>query len=360
MPALGEFATAWDELASQPEFACLGLRSYVLEAWADESSRFVLVLDHGELVGGLPVQQRRRFRHPHVSGSRPGFVAGIGAYFDIVHRQEASAAVAEQIQGWFDRQGLCTFSFDGLLEDAELIGALRGPHRVAPQVGVPWIELGGDFDAYLATRSANFRKNLRRVARRYGESNDVQYRQVALSEMEASVADFSRLHEAQFPGSYGPHRDLDRFREMIVAGATRGEMGVDGLWSADGPAVALVTYFQMNGVLRGLEIARDQDREWDDAGTYLLLRLLQSAFERGLKAFDFGPGDHVYKSRFANSRHQLVTVEGARPRWASGLVLSSQDWVGRARSRVVGSRSARGDGRGSDGGAESTHGSEVD
>jgi CelD/BcsL family acetyltransferase involved in cellulose biosynthesis len=162
----------------------------------------------------------------------------------------------------------------------------------------PYLALPSHFDLYLAARSRNFRKTLRRKRLRLGAQGPVTF------DLNAAAADpIGALSRAAFvcgrswKGAYGTglllQPKIRRFLERLVtdpgAGAYLAEMRV-------GPSpVAYELGFCMDNKIWSYDGA--YDRAWGHGSPGLLLtaEIIRNACSRGISEYDFMRGEEGYK-----------------------------------------------------------------
>jgi CelD/BcsL family acetyltransferase involved in cellulose biosynthesis len=178
----------------------------------------------------------------------------------------------------------------------------------------PVMTTGGlDWDAYLASRSSNFRQQVNRRERKLGREHELRYR---LADRESFEADFARLVELhdlrwgeQSPAFVGPLADFHR--DFASAALDRGWLR---LWSleVDGETVAAWHGFRFGGLESYYQSGRDP--AWDSyrVGFVLLTHTMREAFNDGMREYRMLRGAEGYKDRFANEDHGIETFMLAR------------------------------------------------
>lgn len=201
-------------------------------------------------------------------------------------RGNCSLLLAERLpreQGWaelLDGRGLATH-----------------PDPVLPVRGLRWEEL-------LASRSRNFRQQVRRRERRLVEEHGLTFRlSTEPDRLDADLAALFRLHNARwedkssgvFEGARGEFH-----REFAVAAQRRGWLR---LWMAeiDGEPVASWYGWRFAGSEWYYQAGRD--RRFDDLslGFVLLAHTVREACEDGVDDYRFLDGAEAYKWRFASA-----------------------------------------------------------
>jgi CelD/BcsL family acetyltransferase involved in cellulose biosynthesis len=317
---LGEHVVAWDSLVSQQPLPSPFLRSFWLHRVVDPAAAaFLLVLDQGRLLGGVPLVRDR------LLGVERYRFAGQGVlcpdHLDLVAAPGREPDVQRLVREWFDGPGARVVDVTGLAEGSRLAAALPGTaYRVDRAPYEPLTEHGGD---YLGSRSSNFRRATRRADRRLTGAGYVHTR-VTAHDTPAAFADLRRLHASR--DGRGPLlAALPRLTEAFVDGVARGEARVDVLSSPEG-TVAVSLAFASDRRLSLYQVARSTDREHGSAATVLLHRVIADAVDAGFVELDLLRGDEAYKASFADSSRHVLRLRvghGLRGRalvtgWAAG------------------------------------------
>ncbi len=184
----------------------------------------------------------------------------------------------------------------------------------------PDVDIAGlDWDAYLATRSSNFRSQVRRKERKLQRERDLSYR---LSDQPERLGEdmeaLFRLHRARWgedaSGAFDETREAFH-RDFAAVALERGWLR---LWMAEseGRAVAAWYGFRFGGAEWYYQFGRDP--EWDrySVGLVLLAHTLREAANDGLERYRLLRGGEGYKDRFATRDPGIVTV--AAPRGLAG------------------------------------------
>jgi len=176
------------------------------------------------------------------------------------------------------------------------------------------------WDAYLGSRSSNFRQQVRSRTRRLERDYDVRVRLADESTLEGDLDTLFRLHRARWdrPSTFGSreafHRDFAR------VGLERGWTRLMILEVEGTPAAAWYG-FRFGDAGSYYQSGRDPARTADSVGLVLLAHTVRAAFEDGRAEYRFLRGDEPYKYRFADDRSHVVSGiagRGAAPA-AAGL-----------------------------------------
>ena len=188
-------------------------------------------------------------------------------------------------------------------------GALGG--RVLRREGNPVIDLEGlDWEGYLATRSRNFRSQLRRRERallreglRYRLSDDPE-------RLPADMEALYELHRARWGGEASgalAGRRAAFHKEFAPLALERGWLRV-WLAEVDGRAIAAWYGFRYGGREWYYQLGRSPDWDSFSVGLVLLGHTVRAAIEDGITEYRLLRGSEPYKGRFATRDEGLFTV----------------------------------------------------
>ena len=328
---LGPWAEAWNELVAAAPLPTPFSRAWWLERVSVHRPRFVLVVEGGELVGGLALEERV------VAGI--SFVTMLGSghlcpdHLDLLARPGHEDLAKAEVLSWLSSANARVVTLDGLVEGALVLEALPDCSS-AVEATAPWVRLA-ETDAYLATRSTNFRSNIRKAVRR-ADRDGVRYRHLDPTETSSGLVRLRDLHLARW-GDTQFLSSFDRFAAAAMRGADAGEVSLHEL-VADGTTVASVVCFELGGRMFFYQAGRRPDPRWRSAGTLLLFRIIEHGSERGLSEFDLLRGDESYKLSFADAERPLLT---ARSSWGLGGKAAATATGAVRRARSLGARTKR-------------------
>ena len=201
---------------------------------------------------------------------------------------------------------------------AERVGGTVVARVASPVVRGSW----DGWDDYLASRSANFRQELRRKERRLAERG-LAFRAVTeASELDAGLDVLFELHRARwgerasrwFAGREAFQRAFSR------VALDRGWLRLDVL-ELDGRPVAAYNGFRFGAEEWSYQFGRDPAEDASSVGLVIAAHAIRRALEEGAEVFRLGPGAQRYKIRFATDELGLETIGRARGLrgWASLL-----------------------------------------
>ena len=316
LPDLGPWREAWNELRRGRPAPDAVLTSLVARArrlcTARASSSSPRIV---ELVGGLALEERV------VAGI--SFVTMLGAghlcpdHLDLLARTGREDRVKGEIRGWLSNANARVVTLDGLVEGALVLDALpQGSSAV--ESTAPWIRVAGT-DAYLATRSRNFRSNIRKAVHR-AERDGVRYRHVDPTETSSGIERLRELHLARW-GDGRFISSFDRFAAAAMRGAEIGEV-----------SLRRARRGRSDGRLRRVLRARGPHlvlSSWSASGS--------SMAERGHAAALRDPGARerarVRRVRSPSGRRAVQAVVRERRAVAADRAIELGDSVGRLRRR---------------------------
>jgi CelD/BcsL family acetyltransferase involved in cellulose biosynthesis len=308
-------AASWDALVSQQTVPSPFLRSWWLAAMPAAQRLFLEMYDGGRLVGGIPLVRDRLLGVPRYRFLGQGVLCP--DHLDLMAAPGFEDQVADAFATWFAEQGTRLLDASGLVSEsllARALGVSSEPIDLAPYQVLPATR-----EAYLASRSKNFRRSLRRTAHRLDEVGMAHRRAETREEIDAALEVFGALHSGR-PGRQQLLDELPTLRAAVQAGAERGEMQVDVL-DVGGETVAVSLFFCIDDRLSCYQHARSLERAHDGAGTALIHRILESGIKAQVAEVDLLRGDERYKSSFADGVRELHRVRvghGATARLLAG------------------------------------------
>ncbi|HZO77137.1 MAG TPA: GNAT family N-acetyltransferase [Solirubrobacteraceae bacterium] len=266
-----------------------------------------------EVVAVLPLYTARRtgLRMARLVGH--GVADQLGPVCDAGHFELALSALAQA-------------------HHADLLLAERLPsERLTEAVGgsvlrdeaSPMISISreGEWEAYLGQRSANFRQQVRRRARKVAGAG-VRFRLVSEpAQLPTALDALIALHRARWgERSRAFAGERERFHREFAALAL--ERHWLRLWmaEADGQPVAAWYGFRFADVDYFYQSGRDPSWDRYRVGAALLEHTMRDAFADGMREYRLLRGDEAYKQRYASETRTVGTVAFARRPAARGLV----------------------------------------
>ena len=272
-------------------------RSLELTACRDEDGRLLAILPLFRGAIG-PLRVTRLLGYP--VGSRAHPVCG------TADRASAALGLLAALQG----QKTDLFIGEGLPEDERWTEHLPG--TIVASIPSPTLVLTpfDTWDDYLATRSSNFRQDLRRKERKLQRDHELSFRLTAdRSRLDRDVDTFFSLHSDRWAtGSSLLETSRIAFhREFAGVAFDRGWLR---LWflEIDGDPVAAWYGFRYDGIETYYQAGRALAHTDGSLGVVLLAHTIREALADGIEEYRLGPGGSPYKYRFTDSDPGLHTV----------------------------------------------------
>lgn len=261
----------------------------------------------GRTVAILPLYVRRRGPLRVVRFVGHGPADQLEPICAPADRERAAAALRRALDERVGRWNVAVLErLPGEHDWPALLGAAAA--RTEPS---PVLEARGmDFDAWLRSRSKNFREQVRRRERKLARSHELGYRLTDDADrLDADLDELMRLHRLRFGDTsraFDPPRDA--LHRDFAHAALRG--GFLRLWTLelDGRPVAAWLGYRMGGTEWYYQSGRDPDYERESVGFVLMSHTIRAALDDGMGAYRLLLGDESYKDRFASADHGLDTV----------------------------------------------------
>jgi CelD/BcsL family acetyltransferase involved in cellulose biosynthesis len=324
-PELERWAFQWDQLVARSPLPSPFLRSWWLAGTGGSGCRFLLVVQDDRLLGGLALEERRRLGLPclRMMGSGPL----CPDHLDLVAGRGYEETVVRAVRAWLCRPGPRLVDLEGIRPGSPLMRTLPGRVRREPLAVAPWARLSVTADAYLAARTPNFRRNLRKAKARMA-AQGAAYRINRGRSAVRSLETLRRLHAAQWGGRSRFLPSFDSFAAACRLGAESDEVAVHEL-HVDGTVIAIMVSFEVAGRVSLYQSARLTDLRWRDATVVLLAASISDACDRGFAEVDFLRGNEWYKCNFAPERRELLRLRTANA-WAGQAGMRAETAVRRA------------------------------
>lgn len=200
----------------------------------------------------------------------------------------------------------------------------------------------GDWEAYLAARSSNFRQQVRRRERKLKRALEVRFR---LTDDPARLdADFDTLvalHRARWgaqSSAFSGARESFH-REFAAVALSRGWLR---LWVAESQGVPVAAWygFRFAGIESYYQSGRDPGWDRHAVGAGILEHSIREAFADGMREYRLLRGDESYKRRYASSEASVLTVVLPGSARGRGLLAAARALAARPRGRRLVSRLA--------------------
>ena len=219
------------------------------------------------------------------------------AFRDALDRKTFDLFLGDKMEGWTD--------------------ALGG--RALRRTGSPVLRFKGrSWEELLASRSANFREQVRRRERKLGREHELSFRFCDDPErLDEDLGVLFRLHLARWGDTgawYSPAAEAFH-REFAARALERGWLRL-WLLELDGRPAAAWYGFRFAGAELYYQAGRDPEWERGSVGFVLLAHSIRAAVEDGMDEYRFLEGSEAYKYRFASEDEGLETI--AIPRGVRG------------------------------------------
>ncbi len=321
---LDDLRGAWDELAVQTS------NPYCAPAWmmawwkhvapAGARLRVHAVFDGADLVGLAPFFVDRGFGR--VVRYRV-LAAGTSAPLDLLARRGSEDAVASETARWLAGADPApdVIMFEGLRRGSPWPDLLRArwPRPAAPAISTllsqpaPCVRLRGTtYDQWLASRTSNFRRNLRHDQRSLRQHDGVVRLSASREELSRDLDAFVRLHHARWRAR-GGSGVLDARVERMLRDAGAELVGTERfrLWSGELDGRVISSHLFLAG---GEETAYwlggfdESERRVRGPARLTVHQALEHSFAAGGGYFDLGPGAQTYKRDLSHEERSLDWV----------------------------------------------------
>jgi CelD/BcsL family acetyltransferase involved in cellulose biosynthesis len=219
------------------------------------------------------------------------------AFREALDRETFDLFLGDKMEGWTD--------------------ALGG--RTLRRTGSPVLRFDGQsWEELLASRSANFREQVRRRERKLGREHELSFRFCDDPErLDEDLGVLFRLHLARWADTgawYSPAAEAFH-REFAARALERGWLRL-WLLELDGRPAAAWYGFRFGGAELYYQAGRDPEWERGSVGFVLLAHSIRAAMGDGMDEYRFLEGSEAYKYRFASEDEGLETI--AIPRGLRG------------------------------------------
>jgi CelD/BcsL family acetyltransferase involved in cellulose biosynthesis len=325
---------AWDELADAARNpVCAGSWMQAYAQTHEVRPRLVVVREGAEVVGLLPfcldagtpgLRTLRLLAAGAAAGAEPLTAPGRAAEIAEVAVPALAAA----------RPAVDVVALDGVPAASPWPDLLashwpRATRRMLVQrdeMPEPLISLeAGSFDAWLASKSSNFRSQLRGARRKLAQRGVQERMTTSVDELERDLAAFVRLHHARWEDRGGSGVVTPAVERMLVQAApallAQGRLQLWSLDTGDEIVSSQLWLAGGNGITMWLS---GFDEAWATARVTAVTfaAILEDAFGRGLDRVSLGAGGQHYKLRFADGEDTMRWWQLAVPGPRLGLVLA--------------------------------------
>jgi len=334
--------TAWDELvetaATPNPFLTHGwLRVWWRHFGAGAEFEARVVREGDRLRAAVPLAVRApRFatgglRVVEIVGTAPVPTRGMGLAdrADVVSRRgdaEAHDLLARQLASELDRAAV--FDLKGCDADSPTRPALEqaasGRVYVLPRSVSPYVDLPATWEDYLASRSGNFRKHLRKYRRSLDHLGRWSVERIdTRAEDERWWHEVLQVNAASWKARRGTNlfrhpRLQGFFHDLLRESASTGRVDLH-LLRLEGDAIAYELCFELAGRLCSYNSSFRAERAALSPGAVLTAAVIEAACGRGCHEYDLLRGEEGYKSRWGEGeRRELELIVPGRGALARG------------------------------------------
>jgi CelD/BcsL family acetyltransferase involved in cellulose biosynthesis len=218
---------------------------------------------------------------------------------------------------------------------SEAIAARGYAVRRRPLWGCPYLELGDDWERYLATLTPTRRQTLRRKERSLRRHHRVEITDYERDRFDDGWRHLVALHERRWNGAgafRAPHLE-QLHRCFATALAARRQLWLATL-DIDGEPVAAWYGFTWCDTVYFYQSGRDPRWDRESVGLVLMGAMIRRAIERGYRRFDFLRGEDAYKRQWTEAQRVTEELTIFRPGWR-GRCLRALDRAAALRARVL-------------------------
>lgn len=301
-----EWVTTWWQIYGE------GNRLYVLVA-RDET---------GRVCGIAPLKRSRRGLLGILSVDRVEFI-GQGSdvvpdHLDLIcapgHEAEVAARFAEHIASDADVDGVDLRAFAGRSSNlAPFVDELR--KRGTIDVGVdsvcPVLPLPATAEAFLASRSKNYKKKIREYEKRCERDLNTRLRRSETpEELRRDMRSLVELHHKRWAGRSRAFRtdQYIAFHERLSTLALAQNWVRLYSLETDSKAIAHLYCFAYDNRFYYYQAGWDPEYSKHRIGLVLMHKVIQEAIRDGAKVFDFLRGKEPYKYRWSSAEAQNMRV----------------------------------------------------
>jgi CelD/BcsL family acetyltransferase involved in cellulose biosynthesis len=345
--ALDAIADEWDALAvelGRPLAAPAWQIAWWRNAAPPSAALAVVAVRSGDALAGIAPF----FVEPYGGLTRARLTAaGVSVRNDILARRGAgpdvASAIAETFQAGPVRPDLV--SLEGVYGRPAWARALASTWVRAdayPEWQMPGPVLSMDgrtYDGWFASRSRNFRQQMRRDRRRVEQAGGRFRMTTTAEELRRDLAAFARLHRARWEDRGGSATLSEAIVAMLIETAERQNLPERfQLWSLeiDGEIVSSHLFLAAGGEVSYWLGGFDERWSHVRPSIQTILVALEHAWSQGARRMDLGPGGHAYKYRFAEGDEpaEWWNVVPAGPRRVRATAFA----LGRRARKEIGAR----------------------
>lgn len=276
----------------------------------------------GELAAILPLylSTRRPVRTLRFLGHGPA--DQLGPVCTPEDRHDVAAALKRALR---ERRREWDLLLAERLPPAEGWHGMLGGNVVHTEESPTLMIAGRSFDEFLASRSKNFREQVRRRERKLRREHEVEVRLADAASLERDLDALFALHEKRWEDESEALRGArERFHRDFARRAL--DRGWLRLWvlEADGAPRAAWYGFRFAQMEWYYQSGRDPDWERQSVGFVLLAHTVREAFDAGMLEYRLLRGGEEYKGRFSSDDPGLETIALPRGVMGRGALLAAR------------------------------------
>ena len=313
---------------------------------------------HGAIVGIAPLYQRKTRRFGVLTLNTLLFIGRGGNTTPddldfIVQAENAAQISAQLLAAILTKKNLQRLYLQDLPAHSASLPSLRQlsdtlaqTHHLTryvsetPAISRPVALLADDWPTFLARKSRNFRKQVKRRNNRLARTGDACYRRCQTeAEIEAAFQALKRLHQQRWTvkqghasGSFNDDAYLQFHRDFMSELAQR-----DQLWlltlTLDDNIIGVEYGFSHNTQLSLFQTGFSPAHSQLAPGHLMMCRLISLAIEAGMTEVDLLKGDYEYKQSYADTDRFHCDVDIVLCPLPS-LLLTVKRYVDRLRSKM--------------------------
>jgi CelD/BcsL family acetyltransferase involved in cellulose biosynthesis len=304
---------------------------------AEDEVHVIELRDEHDLRGIIPLRVRRdrRVGLPRVT------IELLGSTFSLHLDVLCDVDLSECVQALFDAFGReygrwTTCVFNGAVEHGALVQAIEAianRRRLFLECKTgdasPYLDIDRPFEAFIASKSANFRSNLKRKARRFREAGNADIRFLcAPADMPLALDVIREIEDRSWKATSGTSLTRriweERFYSLLVTRFSPREQILVTVASLDGVWLAYDLTLLGAGRAYCLKTSFDASRPDLSAGLVLRAELMQRMFCEHIREYDFLGKNERYKLEWSETIRRSQHVRVINSRTFLGVVLAAR------------------------------------
>jgi CelD/BcsL family acetyltransferase involved in cellulose biosynthesis len=306
-------AADWDELAERAAAAPF-LRPAWIAAWLGAwggAARIATVREGAELKAVLPLVRRPMGVLASAANAHTPLFGAVAE--DLRYLEELARAVVAARAPRTDLRALD--GGDALLDELRA-AALGQRHTIIERVTdrQPYVELGGDFEAYEAGLARKQRKELRRMRRRLEDEGSVTFEFADGSDrLDELLAEGYEIEGSGWKDERGTAiKDVPEaqrfYTEIARWAASQGWLRLAFL-RLEGRPLAFDFCLEAGGAFYALKGGYDVEYRRFGPGSLLTVESLRRCFENGLESYEFLGSEDAYKLQWTSAVRERVRLQ---------------------------------------------------